>query len=627
MAQYKREFVEPASPDELLLSQRTYRQGSHIFIFGLKTNAYDFRRSVSSTTDYVTTYVDDDSSGDYDPHQEKKLKYRQVGPRRRKNAHLDSNQKELQSSGTSPKTSTWLPDYRAIFKFHTEVGKQMLKCIGTETHQNWPDAVDKEESEANFTEISIKSIQERKLQEKKALQNQDREGGVPTLAEVPHSHPSSEGCIQCQQDEVECTLLKEPETYPCRHCQFLKHECEMIIPPRLKDGCLHCRKARIICSYRKSDDNHDAPCEKCQKEGMRCLAGPKIRPLGQGPIYLSYDKNTVKTSALVKKKVGAYVKPNIKVKNNSMVGRNGIVKSGAYGHAERNNSFRVASSVVSSLATQGHSGLGGSTMELTPMDITAIELEHSVSNFGPVTPTTTTEGQVNDLATVGSHIDKEDVSQVPHTFWTTTYFPHPIIFNDPSTSCFFCSDKFFPLMGYGEVNVELLSTDPAKPNTEVSGGHTPHPGPTLMCVGCTTARMKIVLCEGHEVMDIQGGMTHEQAQVADYLKYLDLGNTFPTPFEWCSICVFPAKVGCCTERGQDSEGKTMAGCGLLLCEACEQDFKVQFNGNFEQFYADSVLRRANGTLWARADLDFLAFRGHLMARLFPWLVGGATTPF
>ena len=611
IAHHRREYIEPTSSDNVLVAQRTYRELDNSFEFGFKTNAYQLRSLVPSRTNCVTTFDDEDYSGDYDP-LKKEPKFDALPTRISRIVNFDDSEDESPLREKREKTSTWLHGrhngYSKAFKikFSSEVGKSLLKDIGTASHVNWPEEPSKFK-EQNFTDISQEFVQDRKLRERRSIRDGDYEDGDVALKEELQGHPAARGCIPCARHNLECSLLSNGYLYPCQYCKEDGCECELFTQPKFKDGCLNCRKAHLVCSYRKSNEDHDVPCKKCQKDGKCCLAGPKFGNMRRGPSYEFGPPNPALTKriALENEKSHGWKAAfennhktrgwkNSRTRKKSMVDSSGIVKAGRRRPVKGKPARGQGPNVTDTDQSQHGDH---STTTLLGNDLSTLGL----ASQG--TPLKSCEAPPNAIRTGG-------------TKWTTTCFPYPILFNatlGAGEACKFCANEVIAMLGYGEVKVEVSYTVPAEPYYQISGGH-PIDGPTSMCSACTTHRVMIALCKGHDLVDLENAWIAAQGEVKDIAQYLTLDREVTTPFEWCSLCVSPAKAGCCAEQGVDADGDAVIGCGLRLCELCEFEYEEKCGGNMEELI--TMVRERDGCVWYRADLDFLRLEGHMMSRLF-----------
>lgn len=244
-----------------------------------------------------------------------------------------------------------------------------------------------------------------------------------------------------------------------------------------------------------------------------------------------------------------------------------------------------------------------------------------------------------------------------------TAFCHPITFNhipdaENQDPCSWCDSPFFGLSGHGFLEVRVLKPldDSGEGYEEISDGHTQEGQPcTKMCMLCTYARIRIMTCAKHDIQPIPGldPQRYDYRSLYKSLEALKLGKngdegdnssssdgggeTLAMTTKWCSICPAPAFYKCCTkqqfnERGEaidaDSSPPTpVNGCGLLLCEVCEDlVFKIAETPNrnqaIEAVALTRTIRRAGEECMklsypegVRADAEFLTPEGELLTRM------------
>ncbi|OBT52279.1 hypothetical protein VE04_07490 [Pseudogymnoascus sp. 24MN13] len=96
--------------------------------------------------------------------------------------------------------------------------------------------------------------------------------------------------------------------------------------------------------------------------------------------------------------------------------------------------------------------------------------------------------------------------------------------------------------------------------------------PTYVCTDCTFARQRILFCDTHSISAI-AGLKHprDYDYNSAYEKIMrdqnkGYGANSARVVKWCSVCVAPAFYKCCVPDRFVGE----VGCGLLLCEVCAQ---------------------------------------------------------
>jgi len=210
----------------------------------------------------------------------------------------------------------------------------------------------------------------------------------------------------------------------------------------------------------------------------------------------------------------------------------------------------------------------------------------------------------------------------------TTHFAHPMTFMAPRSGgpCHFCTIPLHSHFGWGRTTVTVaLSADgrrysepgpvSSSPSTWPASAHRGHAAQGLpagrMCIACTEARIRVILCPGHQTrsMPMDGqALDHdatfamlESARPGDDLRAADS--------RCCMLCVCrQATDRCCEKQPEDDS----VGCGLALCAMCAFVLHA-YNGDLQR-----TLARHDGKdeiLWPlglRADRAFLLLESQLV---------------
>ncbi|RFU27886.1 hypothetical protein B7463_g8430, partial [Scytalidium lignicola] len=305
------------------------------------------------------------------------------------------------------------------------------------------------------------------------------------------------------------------------------------------------------------------------------------------------------------------------------------------------------------------------------------QLEWRHSNHHTISAPHSTKPKSNSNRTRKSKTTVSVDSSLTRIKHIKTAFCHPIIFNhipDPKNKdpCSWCDSPFFGLSGHGVLDVEVLvpTEDSNSGYEELSGGHVQNGQPySKMCVLCTFSRLRIITCVKHEIKPIPGldPRNYNYRMLQESIEALrrgrDDGDDGKTPAtsgaadggkeqlamrtKWCSICPAPAFYQCCSKQqfnefgelvknnDDDDDGnfastENMKGCGLLLCEVCEdlmcklaEVSKTRDNKMIiDAAVLSRTIRRAGEKFMmlsypqgVRADTEFLTPGGELFVRL------------
>jgi len=236
-----------------------------------------------------------------------------------------------------------------------------------------------------------------------------------------------------------------------------------------------------------------------------------------------------------------------------------------------------------------------------------------------------------------------------------TAFSHPIsFFHNPapngSESCDWCKTPFYGLEGYGEITVEVIPANNGHGYEEIGDGE--HAGwgqkgrpPSRMCEACTLSRFDIISCEQHSMKlmeDKNPLIRNAQAwnRAIDALVREDeVGGQLILTAKFCAICSALADYQCCNDGEHLHGSGDDVGCGLSLCETCNDLMSKMEIGKTDREInegrrinvLDDVIREAKAG-WAgyyggesdqhvRADVSFLTTSGELYTRLLQGMGG------
>ncbi|RAL13841.1 putative ubiquitin-specific protease UBP12 [Aspergillus homomorphus CBS 101889] len=160
-----------------------------------------------------------------------------------------------------------------------------------------------------------------------------------------------------------------------------------------------------------------------------------------------------------------------------------------------------------------------------------------------------------------------------------TSFVYPIDFqyeppDDERFPCHWCKHVAYGIVGLGKRKV-MVVTDAEGKLQEISGGHSANGHePSRMCAICALERIRIMKCAGHRIVPLKGLSCDTFDFAAAYKTLESASGEMPDgmPVIWCSLCPHPAFFGCNTAQPANiflGSAQGEAGCGLFLCEACE----------------------------------------------------------
>ncbi|KAK2798927.1 hypothetical protein FQN50_008658 [Emmonsiellopsis sp. PD_5] len=256
----------------------------------------------------------------------------------------------------------------------------------------------------------------------------------------------------------------------------------------------------------------------------------------------------------------------------------------------------------------------------------------------PATPSSSTSPPINPKSPSDYNAIIPNISTIvprkrrigPITTTIQTSFAHPIDFThqpsrNPSKPCHWCHDFTYGILGLGQIEVQATDYRNGKGYTEIGPGHVSAGSePSRMCSSCAMVRICIIECNGtpatHTMVPIEGvdEKTFDEAAAFDSLFAVDgLTGTCTGRNAWCSVCVSPAFYRCVGAPGEDSLARAMAemgmeggrGCGLVLCGRCAQVMR-EMKGSLRKV----ITGRKKDGVEMRADVEFLSAESELYRR-------------
>jgi len=536
-------------------------------------------------------WIDQDNSGDYDPNSE--FSEPKVFPSCPKRLRLIRPGEDTGDPlPKKPRTSTWQSgrneglSLSIVIKVTSDEGIAFLTALKqvSKFPDNWPETKPKGAVEQlNFTELHPESIQPQRLRQRNrsGLQSsllQEEKIESPSLANVSLGHPAAQGCKSCFEINLRCSLLTEGEKYPCRECKEDDVDCELVVQPLKKRACESCRRRKIVCSYRITE-NHSQPCRDCLLSGYKCVAGPLTGRTRTGPSLDSDIKQFVPTPERPYKSCAGCRKLRKRCSLETNLGYHGCTRCADLG---QECTFEAL-----------HKRDQKTLKKLEAKDI----------NISPDLPTPTA-----------------GITKI-----IKTRFAHPISFNyDPPEDgidpCHWCENLSYGMIGLPQAHVEVIDYQDGKGYIEIDSGHTSfgHP-PARMCRRCTLAKMLIIGCSAHEIRPI-GGVISDMVAYTTLMDWMESGKAADAPFEWCSICPLQAFYECGTAPISEmtfDEEEVLSGCGLKLCAYCA-DGLLTHNGHLTNYlvFREEEDDDHHDPSLLRADACFLRSDGHLLNRFF-----------
>lgn len=561
-----------------------------------------------------STWLDKDTSGDYDPD----LKPTRSTARRRKLiASGDDSSAELVRPTEITEARQLLVRQRRLseaaaringksyvlsFKLSSEKGLALIAS----SLDNWPDHEWNAFAEPLHNHILSDSTSDGNISSL-SFQKGYKLRGRPVQTQASHrpdlkGQPAARGCWNCYevglldnkcivegQEVVSCSLVNDGTNWPCRACVEDGHDCDLITAPIIKKTCECCTRRRLDCSYARTFD-HSNDCLECQSIGHRCVAGPHKAAVYQrisldhtpSPASITDHTSLSCTACLAgdtfctlwsefENKTGRACRECEKCGLRCIIAGSEGPKDRAVIEAERRKKRKRKPAAES--AEDKTLVVSKRPRRLKPQ-IPFIEDEDDKDNDEDalIVPKGVNPGR----ARAPHSLPIPDV--LPKTKTITTKLCHPITFNyeeDPEGKrpCHFCSLPKYPVLGLGERAITVFDDNRSLASLFEHGERDQEP--TRICAYCTNKPLKILVCNPHDIRRIPEDKMAITADFCGAFTRLLKGELLPTD-HWCSICPAPATYQCCKRRmGFGSEED---GCGLLLCDLCHEQLTSNTNG-------------------------------------------------
>ncbi|KAF1345510.1 hypothetical protein BDV97DRAFT_49945 [Delphinella strobiligena] len=580
-----------------------------------------------------STWIDKDTSGNYDPHS--RAPKRTTRKHRSRDAtvedmdekkeaaearQLERRQRRLSEAAARVNDRSWV----VTIKLHSDKFKEIVAAGG----DNWPDdewnmlGDPLEEGMNSIGQANVDDEDDDMLGDSRntgyRLRNRDdtktSSSNRPDLA----GQPAARGCWGCWElgmlDNGElvnnkaggqgCSLVHDGTNWPCRTCVEDGHSCELITPPNVKQSCESCKTRRLDCSYARTS-NHGEACQECKDTGRRCIAGPNKSVMYQR-ISLGQSMKPQELDVFcVHCRETRQERCSLKHEMNNKTGR-------PCHHCERSR--------VSCIVADPEADYPLISEAERPQKRRKTS-EQSHRDPKPFQDKIRTSGQqyLEDKRALQEKRSKPQLQ--PHLNRTflprynilTTKLCHPISFNhdDPTRNlkCHFCSIPSYGTLGLGDRTVTTIDNPKTGFIEEIKGGHRfQGQQTTRICAKHTHDLMKIFTCNLHQLQKIEPRLRIHDGNFKAAFDRLCAGRMRSTDL-WCSVCLNAAEYQCCNQSCQFME---KSGCGLLLCYFCRDEMTKKHNNALGAF-VESLPMEETGMrpFGIRADAELLKENGQL----------------
>lgn len=561
----------------------------------------------------MTTYFDNDRTGDYDPGQE---------AQRAKNARSKASMKRREKSLKKEETRK----VQARAKGHLD-RDPIEKCIAVLRFQNYGNVRNIIDDEDNWPpgHSEIDSDWELEVQQNRNYYRSNTPGVQQLAVDDPYGelddltgHPEARGCGECRGSEKDCSMVKGG-TFPCDQCLDGGLDCRTILRPTQKGACECCLEDGEECSIK--DDPNQASCDNCSFLQHVCvlvaLDGYRTPRIPLDEILYGPNRKHVQCTVCRREEKRCSLKKKTDKPPCRYCNKNGL-----------GCTFEDLPKIIVEKKPASRKkvvdNVGGDAPEVsrptaslfTAQDLADMYREDTRESVREATP---------DIEMEDEYGNKGMLTKI------RTSFANPIRFYievDQASDCNFCAMPMFGIVGYFEREVHVIRWYSGLGHTEVGGGHCAEKGEgsTVMCIGCTNTRLQVICCPRHTYERL-----FDAVELPDFCTLGDdLMNAPPgsenmkyEQLRWCSLCFTPASIGCSTIQASlaGGEDEEVVGCGLRLCEGCFEALQGNFVGDFD-LLAEAMASQpktseddeATDELQGkpRADVDFISHEGLLM---------------
>ncbi|KFY03962.1 hypothetical protein O988_01092 [Pseudogymnoascus sp. VKM F-3808] len=433
-------------------------------------------------------------------------------------------------------------------------------------------------------------------------------------------------CAKCQLYNLECSILDDPDQFPCTSCAEDGISCILENPKTTKAKDV--KKLAIDNAKKQKKEQARLEKERARLEkGQKKKHGKKLVQLAAQRVVPQIDPRNRKYKACAPCRAGGFHRCSLKTKADT-------------GPCQRCTTRNVACTfedkVIKTEKAGVKDGKGGKTGKAPAKGRSRLSLGSGMRH----------------RATPKGKSKKDEVPRGMFKKRIKTQFCHPVWFNvnvnitefvgmhsnEGNTPCHFHTTTAFPMLGLGKpVDIEVFGPkepSPANPfvytecvrrlavyndddvddedeeeedqegeESDESGeteegeerrreevdktlDENKYEDPTFICTSSTFARQRILFCDVHSVRAI-AGLKHPSEFDYDstYRKVMrdqakGWGANTAGEVKWCSVCIAPAFYECCAPDRYIGG----LGCGLMLCEVCAEGLcgKGKLDGLLEE---------------------------------------------
>ncbi|KAK2788157.1 hypothetical protein FQN53_004042 [Emmonsiellopsis sp. PD_33] len=582
---------------DLIREERSKLQGStKSYLEDLVQAKYELRYRNRLT--YPTTHIDHDTSGDFDPTEDRPRKRAKRPPKIKataSNSPLPEPFVQVGSSGESPPIHPGHAGVLVTFKFKT------------------PGAL-----------CALAIVEQRK--------------GEPIFSTMNPASPASPPTMQQQDSEISLdTLLPSQDIEDTIMGGCGNEDMTPFIPMKFEThGCHFCFNNNYLCLLSLNPESY--PCQTCREHNVTCEPMATSQVGGQGSSgscqpdtadeQLANNPNPNEPEASTSSELQDVERQLLHLLQEDAMQQcleisNGDTPTVEPGPGSTPNKLPLFSDYKTfvELDKQIPKPTAAPSAPIPPA-------ASSSSTSPPIDPKSPSDYNtiIPNISTIIPR--KRRIGPITKTIQTS--FAHPIDFThqpsrNPSKPCHWCHDFTYGILGLGQIGVQVTDYRTGKGYTEIGPGHVSAGSePSRMCSRCAMERICIIECNGtpatHKIVPIEGvdEKTFDEAAAFNSLFAVDSETGSCTAGNaWCSVCVSPAFNRCVGAPREDSLVHAMAemgmgsgrGCGLVLCGRCAQVMR-EMKGNLSR----TIVRRKKDGVEMRADVEFLSSESELYQR-------------
>ncbi|KFY47082.1 hypothetical protein V494_00171 [Pseudogymnoascus sp. VKM F-4513 (FW-928)] len=398
------------------------------------------------------------------------------------------------------------------------------------------------------------------------------------------SEATDGACASCRGFNLECSIIYDPEQYPCTACAEDSILC--VIPKPKTQEAKDTRKLAIATAKKKKKD--DVRMQKQQRKNN----GKKIVQLAAQSSAPTIDPKTRKYIACGPCRAGGFKRCSLKTR--SEVGpckrcvstksrctfEDKVIKLAKAGTKDGKGVKEAGKGPAKGRKTLPK-GRPRAAPKKEKLSLGMFKTTIKTSFCHPIT----FDVNIQATSATGMHSN----ARICH-FHTTPAFPMLALGEpkeievygpkNPSPANPFVYTECSPRLAadniedWGEEEEEEDGEESEEREDNEEGERNKekivYEDPTTVCISCTFERQRILFCEAHRIRAI-AGLKHPRDfdYNSAYQKimrdqYRGIGANSARDIKWCSICVAPAFYECCSPDRYIGE----VGCGLFLCEVC-----------------------------------------------------------